>query len=206
MRIVATVQCRMGSSRLPGKALMDLAGQPVIQHVFERAIAAKHVDEAVLATTWEEEDDELAAWARLHGYRHFEGSPTDVLRRIRQTADWADADVVVRVTGDCPMLEPDVIDQVIEALGNSDFSSNCIRRTFPKGLDCEAMHIDTLRRIDRLAISEKARASVTWFAYVERPDLFVIESVEQAVDRSHINLCVDTAWDLGRLKSLALSY
>lgn len=202
MRVVACVQCRMGSSRLPGKALMDLGGKPVIEHVFDRTHAAKLVDEVVLATTWDEEDDQLAAWARNYGFRHFEGSPTDVLSRIRQAAEWAKADVVVRVTGDCPMLEPDVIDQVVDALGHADFASNCIRRTFAKGLDCEAMHLDTLRRIDRLAISEKARASVTWFAYVERPDLFVIESVTQGVDHSHIDLCVDTAEDLERLRSL----
>ncbi len=103
------------------------------------------------------------------------------------------------------MLDPDVIDDVIRALGTSDFSSNIIRRTFPKGLDCEAMPMDTLIRMDRLATSEKARASVTWFAYKERPDLFVIESVEQSVDDSDRNLCVDTQEDLDRLRAMVVA-
>lgn len=205
MRTVVCVQARMASSRLPGKAMLDLDGHPIIWHVLERANAAKLVDEVVLATTWGEEDDVLAAFANDVGYRSYAGSDSDVLRRIREAAEYAEADRVVRVTGDCPRLDPVVIDQVIAALGRSDFASNCIRRTFPKGLDCEAMWMDTLLRMDRLATSEKARASVTWFAYKERPELFVIESVEQEEDQSEMNFCVDTAEDLERLRALCVS-
>lgn len=205
MRTVAVIQCRLASSRLPRKALLDLDGKPVIQHVLERASAALLVDEVVLATTWLEEDDELAAFASELGYRSYVGSPTDVLRRVLETAEFAEADRVVRLTGDCPRLHPPLIDKVVMALGRSDFASNVIKRTYPKGYDCEAMHLDTLKRIDRLATSEKARASVTWFAYKERPDLFVIESVKQDVDESDRNLCVDTAEDLERLRSLCVS-
>lgn len=196
----------MGSSRLPGKAMLTLDHKPILAHVLERADAATLVDEVVVATTWEEEDDVLCAFAADLGFRHYAGSPTDVLRRVRETAEFADAERVVRVTGDCPMLDPEVIDKVISALGRSDFASNCIRRTYPKGLDTEAMHMDTLIRMDRLATSEKARASVTWFAYKERPDLFVIESVEQPINRSKENLCVDTAEDLERMRGFALSH
>lgn len=202
MRTVAVIQCRMGSSRLPGKAMLDLDGKPVIQHVLERAKAATLIDEVVLATTWNEEDDVLAAWARDNGYRSFSGSPDDVLQRVKEAAEWAEADRVVRLTGDCPRLHPPLIDKVIMALGRSDFASNCIKRTYPKGLDCEAMWMDTLQRIDRLATSDKARASVTWFAYKERPELFEIQSVTQDKDESGENLCVDTAEDLERLRSL----
>ncbi len=196
----------MASSRLPGKALLDLDGKPVIQHVLERADAATLIDEVVLATTWGEEDDELAAFAEGLGYRSFSGSPTDVLKRVYEAAAFAKADRVVRLTGDCPRLEPAVIDKVIAALGRSDFASNCIRRTYPKGLDTEAMWMDTLTRIDRLAKSEKARASVTWYAYKERPELFVTQSVEQTPPwkmTPEMNLCVDTAEDLERLREFS---
>lgn len=206
VRTVAVIQCRMGSSRLPGKAMLDLDGKPVIQHVLERAKAATLIDEVVLATTWNEEDDVLAAWARDNGYRSFSGSPDDVLQRVKEAAEWARADRVVRLTGDCPRLEPKVIDKVIMALGRSDFASNCIKRTFPKGLDTEVMWMDTLVRMNRLATSEKSRQSPTWFCWKERPDLFVVESVEQKDDLSGVNLCVDTAEDLERLRSLALSH
>ncbi len=194
----------MGSSRLPGKAMLDLDGKPVIQHVLERANDAILVDEVVLATTWGEEDDVLAAKAEELGYRSHAGPTDDVLRRVLETAERYGAERVVRLTGDCPMLHPPLIDRVISALGRSDFASNVIRRTFPKGLDCEAMHLDTLKRIDRLATSEKARASVTWFAYKEKPELFVIESVEQPTPwrwAPEMNLCVDTSKDLERLRN-----
>ena len=202
MRTIAVVQARMGSSRLPGKAMLDLDGKPVIQHVLERAKAARLVDDVIIATTWGEEDDVLAAKARELGFSSYAGSVTDVLTRVREAAEFARADRVVRLTGDCPRLDPRVIDDVIRALGRSDYASNIVRRTFPKGLDCEALWMDTLKRIDRLATSEKARASVTWFAYKERPDLFVIESVEQTPNQSDQNLCVDTAEDLERLRQL----
>lgn len=201
-KTVAVVQCRLGSSRLPRKALLNLDGKPVIQHVLERAGEAQLVDEVVLATTWLEEDDELAEVVQALGYRVYDGPEVDVLTRVYEAAVWADADRVVRLTGDCPRLEPKVIDQVIVELGRSDFSSNIINRTYPKGLDCEAMWIDTLARINRLATSEQARASVTWFVYKERPDLFVIESLEDVEDHSFINLCVDTQEDLDRLRTL----
>jgi spore coat polysaccharide biosynthesis protein SpsF len=208
LKTVAVIQCRMGSSRLPGTAMLDLNGKPVIQHVLERASAAETVDQVVLATTWGEEDDVLAGWARDNGYLSYAGSPTDVLARVWEAADWCHADIVVRLTGDCPMIEPGVIDKVVRALkaGRCDYASNVIRRTYPKGLDTEALWMDTLTRINRLATSEQARASVTWFAYKERPDLFVLRSFEAPTDNSHINLSVDTMEDLERLRSHAVSH
>jgi spore coat polysaccharide biosynthesis protein SpsF len=205
MRTVACVQARMASSRLPGKAMLELDGKPIIGHVLDRTNDAKLVNEVVLATTWGEEDDVLAAYAKDHGYRSYAGSQQDVLKRIRDAAEFAEAEIVVRVTGDCPMLEPDVIDKVVGALGNYDFASNCIKRTYPKGLDCEAMWMDTLQRMDRLATSSKARGSVTWFCYREHPELFRLRSVELPAWEANpgLNLCVDTQEDLERLRAFS---
>lgn len=202
MRIIAVVCARMGSTRLPGKSMAKLQGKPVIGHVLDRADEADLVDEVVLATTWHPEDEVLHAYADDQGYRSMAGHPNDVLRRVRDAAEWAEADIVVRLTGDCPMLDPDVIDRVIGGLTDSyDFSSNILHRTYPKGFDTEVMHLDTLQRIDRLATSPEAREHVTWFAYAERPDLFILRSIVQDQDQSAINLCVDTAEDLERLQT-----
>ncbi len=192
----------MGSSRLPGKAMLDLAGKPVIQHVLERASAAETVDEAVLATTWDEEDDVLAGWARDNGYNSFAGHPTDILGRLRGTAEFAKAEVVVRLTGDCPMLEPGLIDRVVRTLMRepSDYASNVIKRTYPKGLDTEALWMDTLIRLDRLDTRPERDAPLQLL--YRRPDLFLGRSVERDHDASHLNLCVDTHEDLEHLRQL----
>lgn len=194
----------MASSRLPGKAMLDLDGKPVIQHVLERAKAAELVDEVILATTIGEEDDVLAGWARDNGYRSYAGSETDILTRIREAAEFANADVVVRLTGDCPLLEPGIVDKTIRSLYRvpCDFASNVIRRTYPKGLDTEVLWMDTLMRIDRLD-TRVERDAPTQLLY-RRPDLFIGRSVEGPTDRSDVNLCVDTQEDLERLRHALL--
>src|SRR5512143_1394698 len=178
-RTVAVVQARMLSHRLPGKAMADLGGKPVIQHVLERASAAEEVDEAVLATTWDESDDVLAGWCRDNGYRAFPGSPTDLLHRIRVAAEWANAEIVVRLAGDCPCLEPGVISRVVRALKAEpcDYASNVINRTYPDGLDTEVLWMDTLARLDRLD-RRTERNNDPLQLLEKRPDLFVGVSVE----------------------------
>lgn len=204
MNTVAIVQARMGSSRLPGKSLMDLAGEPLIVHVLKRAASASLVDKVMLATTTEPEDDQLVDVALGSGFCFcaYRGSEQDVLSRMRGAAEWVEADVVVRLTGDCPLLEPDLIDRVIAELGDADMASNILRRTYAKGLDVEVLTFATLVRIDKLARSPEAREHVTWYAYRERPDLFKLRSVEGSGKRFNENLSVDTAEDLERVREL----
>ena len=134
------------------------------------------------------------------------GSETDVLGRTLGAATAAGADLVVRLTGDCPLVDPEVIDLVVAAASSTaarcDYASNVIRRTFPKGLDAEALHGDVLARIDRLATSPEAREHVTWFAYRERPELFVLSSVEGSEDFSELDWSVDDAAGLERVRAL----
>lgn len=197
----------MTSSRLPGKVLMDVAGMPLVGHTLRRLGAAQRVDEVVLATTDGATDDPLVAFAESEGVRCHRGSEHDVLRRVRDAAAAAQADVVVRITGDCPLLEPGVVDDVVNALtadpSACDYASNVMRRTYPKGLDAEALWMDTLLRIDRLATSGIAREHVTWLAYAERPELFLLRSVEFGEDHSDRNWSVDTEEDLARVRTLA---
>jgi spore coat polysaccharide biosynthesis protein SpsF len=206
VKVAALVQARTGSTRLPGKVLADVGGIPLIAHSLRRLREAGRVDEVMLATTDHASDDALVEVAEREAVAVFRGSEHDVLSRLRGAAESASADAVVRITGDCPLLDPAVVDRVVGALvdapKHSDYASNVLSRTYPKGLDTEALWIDTLRRIDELATSEQAREHVTWFAYRERPDLFTLRSVEGDEDRSDLDWSVDTAEDLERIRAL----
>ena len=206
MRVAALVQARTGSTRLPGKVLEDVGGIPLIAHVLRRLRAARRVDEVVLATTGQEADDALVEVARAEGVDAHRGPEHDVLTRFRGAAEAAGAEAVVRITGDCPLLDPAVVDRVVEALLDDpepcDYASNVLRRTYPRGLDTEALWAKTLARVDELATSAAAREHVTWFAYRERPDLFRLRSVEIDDGRPDLDWSVDTAEDLERIRTL----
>lgn len=207
MSIVAIVQARTTSSRFPGKVLADLGGQPVLAWVLRRAQAAS-VDDVVVATTINATDDPVIAIAEREGVRWFRGDERDVLGRFAGAAREAGADAVVRLTADCPMLDPEVIDRVIDALRAPeavDYSANVIKRTFPQGLDAEALFVDVLMRTHRMAISPEAREHVTWFIREERPDLFEHRSVIADTDDSDLQWSIDHPEDLERMRVLFAS-
>ena len=139
-RIVAVIQARMGSTRLPGKVLKPLAGQPVLARVVDRVRRARHVDEVVVATTTLPADDVLADLCRTRGWACERGSEEDLLDRYHAAAAAHHADAVVRITSDCPVIDPGVVDRVVEAflVQPCDYASNTLEpRTFPRGLDTE---------------------------------------------------------------------
>ena len=164
MRTVAIIQARMGSSRLPGKVLMPIGRRSMLAEVVAAAAAARSIDQVVVATTDEPLDEQVAGEAAAAGAGVFRGDTHDVLRRYLGAARAFHADVVVRVTADCPLLDPEVIDAVVGALLDgepADYVSNTHVRSFPRGLDVEAMHRDVLARLARLARSPAAREHVT---------------------------------------------
>jgi spore coat polysaccharide biosynthesis protein SpsF len=200
MRRVIVVQARTTSTRLPGKVLMDLAGRPMLAQQLLRLKRCRLADEIVVATTTNATDDSVVALARAAGVRWFRGSEADVLSRYAGAAREAAADLVVRITADCPLIDPAVSDRVIEALASrperADYASNVLRRTFPVGLDTEVFWSDILYRVERLACSAAAREHVTTFIYVEHPELFLLHSVTDADDNSDLRWTVDTEADL----------
>jgi spore coat polysaccharide biosynthesis protein SpsF len=203
VRTVAILQARTTSARLPGKVLMDVAGAPLLAQELRRLLRAGRLDEVVVATTTNESDDPVVDLARREGVRWFRGDERDVLSRYVGAAAEARAEAVVRVTADCPLLDPDVVDRVVSALGPAvDYASNVVERTFPVGLDAEALHHDVLLRVDRLAHSDSAREHVTWFVLEERPDLFAIASVTDDEDNSDLRWTVDHAEDLDVVRRL----
>jgi len=206
MKRVIILQARMTSTRLPGKVLMDVAGRPMLAQQLRRLARCRQADEIVVATTTNATDDPVVAIAREAGVRWFRGSEADVLGRYVGAAREAKADVVVRVTADCPLIDPEESDRVIEALvaqrERCDYASNVVRRTYPQGLDTEVMHADTLERLDRLAQSSPAREHVTYFIFNERPELFAIQSVTDIENNSDLRWTVDVSQDLEMVRRL----
>lgn len=211
-RVVAIIQARTGSSRLPGKVLADLNGAPVLQRVIDRTQRATRVDAVWVATTAHDEDDviEKIALARGAGcYRNarhddvFGAGKNDVLRRFLGAARAASADVVVRITADCPLISPEVLDLAVAALSPEyDLVSNAIQRSYPRGLDVEVAWIDVLYRLARLATSQPSQEHVFTFAYLEHPALFRIRHQRAGRDDTDINWCVDHQADLERLRAI----
>jgi len=202
-RVVVIVQARMTSTRLPGKVLMDLAGKPMLERQLERLARCERADEIMLATTTNATDDPLAELAARLDLRCHRGSEHDVLDRYAGAARAAAAGVVVRVTSDCPLIDPAETDLVIEALTPKvDYAANVIERDLPRGLDVEALWRDTLERVDRMATSAPAREHVTYFIHSERPDLFACSAVRRPFDAADLRWTVDAPEDLELVRRL----
>jgi len=146
MKTVAIVQARMGSSRLPGKVLADLAGKPVLAWVVRAARAALGIDEVWVATSTATSDDAVAAWCEANATSFYRGSEHDVLERYAGAARQSEAEVIVRITADCPLLDPTVIGQTVRlrAISDVDYASNVDPPTWPDGIDCEVFTKDAL--------------------------------------------------------------
>ena len=202
-RVVVIVQARMTSTRLPGKVLMDLAGKPMLERQLERLARSERADEIVLATTTNAADDPLAELAARLDVRVHRGSEHDVLDRYAGAARAAHADVVVRVTSDCPLIDPEETDLVVAALDTDvDYAANVLERDLPRGLDVEALWRDTLERVDRMATSPAAREHVTYFIHTERPDLFALRAVRRPFDAADLRWTVDTPEDLEAVRRI----
>jgi spore coat polysaccharide biosynthesis protein SpsF len=205
MRVIAIVQARMGSTRLPGKVLAELGGATMLGQVVRRLRTARRLDEVVVATTTLAADDAVVREAGRLGAGVHRGPEHDVLARYVGAARSYRADAIVRVTADCPLIDGGVVDRVIDALTDDvDYASNTHLRRYPRGLDAEAVHRDALDRIGRLARSTAAREHVTAFV-VEQPALFRVAQVvpdEPGRDDADLRWTVDTEADLATVRGL----
>jgi spore coat polysaccharide biosynthesis protein SpsF len=206
VRRVAVIQARTGSTRLPSKVLADLCGAPLLAREIERVRRARLVDDIVVATTTSSADDAVVALADQLGARWYRGSELDVLSRMNGAAREASAELVIRISGDCPLVDPSVIDRVVATLERRgkelDYVTTEPPSTFPKGLDTEALYADVLERVARMATSRSAREHVTFFIYGESPSLFRAESISDAQDNSDQRWTVDTPSDLALVRRL----
>jgi spore coat polysaccharide biosynthesis protein SpsF len=210
-RVVGIVQARMASTRLPGKVLADLGGKPVLAWVVERAQRAESIDQVVVATTLSPEDGAVAAFCQDRGYAVTRGSMHDVLDRYYLAASEFKADVIVRLTADCPLIDPGLLDENIAAFLQAepplDFSANRLPgdRTVPIGLDTEICTFAALATAWREAEEPHQREHVMPFFY-ENPQRFNILHMRQEPDHGELRWTVDTPEDLEMLRAVVAHF
>ncbi|HEY7575692.1 MAG TPA: glycosyltransferase family protein [Thermoanaerobaculia bacterium] len=204
-RVVAVIQARCGSSRLPGKVLRPLGGVPAIHHVVRAVSSAKKVDEVVLATTTAAVDDALVAEGEALGVRVFRGDEEDVLRRFVEALRGDPADVVARQPADAPLVDPDIIDAVLEAYqkGGCDYAASFLERSWPRGCESEVISREALERSDREAYRPEDREHVTIHVRTH-PEVFRLRNVRapEAEVWPELRLTLDTPEDYAVLEKV----
>jgi spore coat polysaccharide biosynthesis protein SpsF len=197
MKIVALIQARTGSTRLPGKVLQEIGGKTMLARVVERVRRAKQIDEVSVATTDRPADDAILEECKRLGVKVSRGDQDDVLDRYYRAAQLAKAEAVVRITSDCPLIDPEVIDKTVSAFleAKPDYASNALERTYPRGLDTEVMSFTALSRAWQEARKPHEREHVTPYIY-EHPDKFKLLPVTGPGDFSSYRWTVDTEEDL----------
>jgi spore coat polysaccharide biosynthesis protein SpsF len=203
MRVVAIIQARMGSTRLRGKVLEDIGGSTMLARVMRRTRRAVSLDEVVVATTVERADEALVAECVRLAVPVFRGDEQDVLDRYYQAARAHRAEAIVRITSDCPLIEPEVIDKVVHAFldARPDYGSNTLERTYPRGLDTEIMTLTALELAWHRATESYQRVHVTPYLY-QNPDQFTLLSVTNDKDYSRYRWTVDTPEDLAFVRQV----
>jgi len=204
VKTIAVIQARMGSSRLPGKMLMPLAGRPVIRHVYDRARMIAGLDDVLVATTVAPGDDPLADYCEKHGMAVFRGSEEDVLDRFVQAGRQSGADVVMRLTGDCPLLDPAKSAMVLDAFRaceGCEYAGNIEPPYLPDGLDTEVVALAVLERIRQSVDDTRWREHVTLYIR-EHPDRFKLVNVREDGDYSDQRWTLDHAEDMTMLAAV----
>jgi len=206
MNIVAIIQARMTSSRLEGKVLLQLGGSRVIEHVVDRLSCSSYINKVVVATTDDFEDDVIVEWAKSYGVNSFRGKKEDVLSRFYECAIEHDADIIVRVTSDNPLVDPNIIDETILLYldSNADFASNNLKKTFPWGLDVEVISFDALSVAWKEVETKADREHVTQFVR-HRPERFHLVNLEAPENNHNIRVTLDEISDFELIEKVFLA-
>ena len=197
------IQARMGSSRLPGKALMKSdSGKPLLYYVINQLRYCSKVKNLVIATTTNQEDDEIEKFANNNSVNVFRGKEKDVLDRYFQCAKKYSFSTIVRITADCPLIDPQIVDKVIEQFfsENYDFATNTLTRTFPIGTDVEVFSFSALNKAWENAQLPSEREHVT--PYLHNKENFKIINVENDKNISNLRLTVDRIEDFELIKQI----
>ncbi len=194
MKIISIIQARLGSTRLPGKVLKPILSRPMLSYMLERVKAAKRIDALMIATTENKSDQPIVEFCRSEKIKCFRGSENDVLDRYYQAARSVQAEIIVRLTADCPLIDPAVVDEIVEAFltkyPNIDFASNVKPATFPDGMDIEVFSFAALEWAWKETKNPLEREHVTPYFY-DSPGRFRTLNVEAERDFSSYRLTVD---------------
>lgn len=197
----------MGSSRLPGKVLMNLAGKPMLSHIIERLKLCKNVDEIIVATSNLPIDSKILDQAKKDGVRGFRGdcSENDVLSRYVQAAQKYNIDIIIRITADCPLIDPVLIDNLINIFykTKTDYALNCLKRTFPQGVDAEIFYTKCLIKSSELSNKIEEREQVV-LPMRNHPEIFKIINIEAkgSMRRPDLRITVDNIEDFQLIESI----
>ncbi|BBU41193.1 spore coat protein [Aeribacillus pallidus] len=205
MKVAAIIQARMGSTRLPGKILKKVLDKTLLEYQIERVKRAKSIDEIIIATTTKESDDQIVQLCQQLSIPYYRGSEEDVLSRYYEAATEFGVDVIVRLTSDCPIIDPIVIDKVVkhylENKDQYDYVSNTLARTYPRGMDTEVIPYEILKRAHEEAKEITFREHVTAYIY-HHPNLFRLCNISNEKDESKHRWTVDTKEDLELIEKI----
>lgn len=205
MKTVAIVQARMTSTRLPGKIMRPVLGKPLLELLVERIKRAQGVDEVVIATTTNADDDQVESLTQRLGIGCFRGSEHDVLDRVLRAAHAFDADLIVEITGDCPLIDFQVIDKLLEVYhaNEYDYVANVLKRTYPRGLDTQVFATSVLDEVARLTDDPVDHEHVSLYIY-EHPERFELHNVESGLPEEYwdLRLTVDTPDDFELIRRI----
>ncbi len=199
--IVVILQARMGSSRLPGKVMKEICGKPMLWHVVNRLLPSSLIDGLIVATSTNREDDIIETWCVDMGFNCFRGSESDVLDRYYHAALEYNVKTVVRVCADCPLIDPEIVDMVIEEYLEGGHDHVGIEKSFPHGLDSEVFSFEALERAWREASLLSEREHVTPYIW-KNDSLFNLGSIKHHEDFSHMRWTVDNERDFDFVKAV----
>ena len=203
-KVSVFIQARMGSTRLPGKVLKELVGKSVIQHIVDRLRYSKYLNGFVIVTSKESRDQVLIEKAKSLGVGGFAGSEQDVLNRYYEASRVFPADHIVRVTADCPLIDPVFVDAMIEAhLKNKNQYTSFIFKEYPNGIGAEIFRTEDLEAIEKAAREPHEREHVTPYFYLH-PEKFKLEFIDPVplIRRPDLRLTLDTAEDLALVREI----
>ena len=199
MKIAAIIATRMTSTRLPGKVLKEMAGKPALVHLIERLKVSKYLHDIVIATTVNREDDPVVATAEQAHVAYYRGSEMDVLARTVEAAESINADYIVQITSDCPLIDAETVDRVIEYMLEHpycDYVANTLIRTYPRGFDTEIFRTTALREVERNIHVPEVREHVSLYFYTH-PKKYYLANVAAPYYLHHpeYRLTLDTEED-----------
>ena len=204
-RIVATIEARMTSSRLPGKVLLKVTGKPILGHMIERLQRVPSLDEIVVATTVNATDDPVVALAEDMGVGHFRGSEDDVLLRVLDAARAHSADVIVETTGDCPLIDPGLVEICIQGYleAGVDYLANTLTRTYPRGMDTQVFSTDVLADVASRTDDPEDHEHVSIYIY-NHPKIYSLKNMPGPPELSdpNLGLTLDTPEDFELIRRI----
>lgn len=208
-RIVIIIQARIGSTRLPGKVLKKINGKTILYYVVERVKKSKMMNQIIIATTNKKKDNIIVKEAEKLNVNSFRGNEEDVLERYYQAAKKYNADIIVRITSDCPLIDAEIIDEIIikHIENKADYTANVINRTFPRGLDTEVFNFNVLELTNKLAKEKYHREHVTTFIR-ENPRRFKLQNIQayDKIRRPDIRITIDTKEDFKLISKIVNNF